>query len=240
MKLYIRKNICVIWLIMLFMLIAIPMKASAASYVVLNGCGDGTLYLTTGQQAQLSFSKRLETGVTLGSGNYNWYSTNASVASVTYSNGLVTANSAGTATIVIQAYLTINGTTSSNHVSDHCTVVVSNPTVCAESVTLNKTTATINVSENITLTATVSPSNANNSSITWTSSDPSIATVDNGVVTGLKKGNVTITASVSSTDGCSPIQAVANINVNEPVVCETDYNLDKTQATVKVGESVSL
>ncbi|MBO4390185.1 MAG: FecR domain-containing protein [Lachnospiraceae bacterium] len=47
--------------------------------------------------------------------------------------------------------------------------------------------------------------------ITWTSDDPSVATVENGVVTGVSMGSTTITATVMSEDG--PISASANANV---------------------------
>ena len=58
----------------------------------------------------------------------------------------------------------------------------------------------IEVGDAIVLTATITPSDATVKTVTWTSSDPTIATVDeNGVVTGIKPGTVTITAT--TTDG---------------------------------------
>ncbi len=63
------------------------------------------------------------------------------------------------------------------------------------SVTLDKTMAEVAEGESITLTAIVSPSDAADKTVTWSSSDDSIATVVNGTVTGVKVGTATITAT---------------------------------------------
>ena len=55
----------------------------------------------------------------------------------------------------------------------------------------------IKVDESIQIKATVKPYNATNKAITWESSDPTIATVENGIVTALAEGKVTITATIS-------------------------------------------
>ncbi len=66
------------------------------------------------------------------------------------------------------------------------------------SVTLDKNAATINLGDSLTLVATITPGNAIDQELTWTSSDLSIAKVTNGVVTSLKSGTVTITASTAN------------------------------------------
>jgi len=77
-----------------------------------------------------------------------------------------------------------------------CAIVTSAPVINVTGVTLDKTTADINIGGTTNLVATVAPANATNKKVTFTSSNPSIASVDaNGVVTGLKEGNVTITAT---------------------------------------------
>ena len=62
------------------------------------------------------------------------------------------------------------------------------------SITLDKSTATITVEGTTSLTATVVPAG---STVTWSSSDTSIATVSSGTVTGVKAGTATITASIT-------------------------------------------
>ena len=68
--------------------------------------------------------------------------------------------------------------------------------VLVTGITLNPTSKTIAVDGNFTITATVSPSDATDKTVTWTSSDNTIATVDaSGNVIGVKAGTATITAS---------------------------------------------
>ena len=71
--------------------------------------------------------------------------------------------------------------------------------VSVESVTLNSTSMEIEVGQSQTLTATISPSDADNRKVIWSTSNSSVATVADGVVTGVSAGSVTITAK--SDDG---------------------------------------
>ena len=73
----------------------------------------------------------------------------------------------------------------------------SNNTIFTTDITLNTDYSTIDVGESVTLNATILPSNATNKNITWTSSNTSIARVSGGVVTGVKAGVATITATAS-------------------------------------------
>lgn len=63
------------------------------------------------------------------------------------------------------------------------------------SVTLSKTTLRLNVGESATLTATISPSNATNKTVTWSVSPSGYATVSGGKVTAVKAGSCTVTAA---------------------------------------------
>jgi hypothetical protein len=62
-------------------------------------------------------------------------------------------------------------------------------------VSLNKTTTQLNVGDTETLTASVIPTNATNKTVTWTSSNTSVATVAGGLVTAAAAGTATITAT---------------------------------------------
>lgn len=130
-----------------------------------------------------------------------WVSSNPTVATVD-ENGNVTALKAGT------AYITV--TTKEGNFSAKATVVVSQDVVAVTGVTVTPTTANVGVNNTVTLTAKVTPANASNRGITWTSSNNAIATVNaNGVVKGIKEGTVTITAT--SKDG--GYKATANVVV---------------------------
>lgn len=120
-----------------------------------------------------------------------WKSSNTSVASVN-SSGKVTAIKEGTAVITVK--------TNDGGYTAECEVSVSNQTISVTSVTLNKTSLSLAENETYTLTYTVKPSNASDKSVTWKSSNTSIATVTNsGKVTAIKKGNAVIT--VKTNDG---------------------------------------
>ena len=123
-----------------------------------------------------------------------WKSSNPAVATVD-ANGKVTAKSLGMADITV--------TTKDGGYTATCRVgVVRRPggNVSVTGVTLNKTTLKLGKGASETLTATVAPTNATNKKVTWTSSDPAVATVDaSGKVTGVANGTATIT--VTTEDG---------------------------------------
>ncbi len=143
-----------------------------------------------------------------------WSSSNSLVATVS-SGGLVTAKAKGTATITVIS----QGDTTKKAT---CVVTVGDQpstTVAVTSVSLNKTSHTLTVGETYTLTATVSPSNATDRSVTWSSSSSSVASVStSGVVTAKAKGTATITATSNSD---SSKKATCTVTVNESSVTPT-------------------
>lgn len=74
------------------------------------------------------------------------------------------------------------------------TAVVETPVVEVAGITLDQTAATLTEGETLTLTATVSPDDATDKTVTWSTSDASVATVADGVVTAVAAGTATITA----------------------------------------------
>lgn len=119
-----------------------------------------------------------------------WSSSNTSVASV--SNGTVTAIKAGTTTITVK--------TKDGGKTATCAVTVNAKMIPVSDVTLNKTELTLTEGNSETLSATVKPDNATDKTVSWTSSDATVASVDdNGKVTAVKAGTATIT--VKTKDG---------------------------------------
>ena len=107
----------------------------------------------------------------------------------------------------------------------------------AESIKLDKTTATVNAGSKLTLKASVTPELAALSNeVQWTSSNTSVATVANGVVTAKKAGTATITATVGdlkATCKVTVIQKVTGVKVS-PV---TVYNGKTAKIKVTVSPS---
>lgn len=95
-------------------------------------------------------------------------------------------------------------------------VTYSTATVNVTGVDVSPATATIEAGETTTLTATVSPSNATNKTVTWSTSNSAVATVNNGVVTGVSSGTAVITVTTQDggfTDTCT-------VTVTQPVTYE--------------------
>ena len=153
--------------------------------------------------------------------NVNWTSSNEMVATVN-SDGTVSTVSAGTATIT--------ATTEDGGFTDASIVTVS--TIGVTGVSLSSNILTINKGQTSILAATVAPTNATNSNVSWTSSNELAATVSaSGVVTAVAEGSATITVTTEDggfTDACA-------VTVTDIIV--PAYTLDIT--TVGTG-SVSL
>ncbi|ERK31326.1 Ig-like domain-containing protein [Clostridium intestinale] len=97
---------------------------------------------------------------------------------------------------------------------DEAGYLIEGSAVIASELSLNKTSLSLNIGQTEVLIATVKPDNAENKEVTWSSSDETIATVDeNGKVTAIKPGNVTITAK--TTDG-SNLTATCDVTVIQP------------------------
>lgn len=100
-------------------------------------------------------------------------------------------------------------------------VTVTEP-VNATGVTLDKTSASVKQGRTITLTATVAPPDAANKNVTWSSNNPSVATVSNGVVTGVTTGNAQITAT--TVDGNYTASCTVTVTTSLPPVMLYDFN----------------
>ena len=98
-----------------------------------------------------------------------------------------------------------------------------------DSVTLDKTSLTLNVGDTATLVATAT------GTVTWTTSDNSVVTVVNGKLTAVGAGTATVTAT------CGTAKATCTVTVNEVTPPVTDsVTLDKTSITLNVGDTATL
>ena len=103
-------------------------------------------------------------------------------------------------------------------------------------VTLDPTSAKMTVGDTLKINATVTPESLPDKKVTWSSSDPSVATVDNGTVRAISAGKAEITAS---SNGAS---AKCSITVSEAPVppAVTEIVLSKTSVSGSPGESVTI
>ena len=151
-----------------------------------------------------------------------WSSSFPSVASV--NEGVVRALKSGTTQIKAL---------SENNVYAVCDVTVVVP-VAGISVSPQNLVLEQNTSESIT--ATILPSNATNKQVVWNSADASVASVSNGIVTGLKPGTTQVTAT--SVDG--NYSASCSITVEKEKTKATSLSFDGTSLYVGAGQSYTL
>ena len=110
------------------------------------------------------------------------------------------------------------------------------PVVEVESVSLNKSEMTLTEGKSETLAATVTPENAENKSITWSSNNEAVATVDaNGTVTAKSAGTAVITAT--STNGKS---AGCTVTVEKKQIPVTEVRLSESTVGIVEGSTYKL
>ncbi len=158
--------------------------------------------------------------------NVRWTSTNTSVVSAV--DGKVTALKVGSATVTV--------TTQDGGRTASCRVTVKSKVVSVESVRLDKKDLTLTVGKSEVLTAMVSPSNATNRNVRWSSSDETVASAVNGRVMAFKPGSTTVT--VTTEDG--GLTASCQVTVKSNVVNVENVSLSKTELTLTEGEIVTL
>ncbi len=122
-----------------------------------------------------------------------WSSDNSDVATVDASTGLVTGVSVGTVTITA---------TANDGSGVYGTATITVDPILVSSITISPSSESVNVGSTLALTESVSPSNATDKTVTWSSDDTDVATVDaTGLVTGVAEGVVTITATAQDAGG---------------------------------------
>ncbi len=133
--------------------------------------------------------------------------------------------------------------------SQAATLTVTAATVSVTGVSLDKTELSLTVGDTETLTATVAPDNATDKTVTWTSSNSTVATVDqNGVVTAVARGTAVITATAADGSGASASCTVtvssylppANPNYRITVEATQGGTVTADPTAAKAGATVTL
>ena len=134
----------------------------------------------------------------------SWTSSATAIATVD-NTGKVTAISAGTATITVK--------TADGGKTATCAVTVTTKVIPVTGISIEEgATAEVEEGKTVTLTAKVQPDNATDKTVTWTSSNKAIATVADGVVTGVAAGQAVITAKAGDKE------ATCTVTVKRPAV----------------------
>ena len=155
-----------------------------------------------------------------------WESSNSSVATI--SGGVVTAVGTGTATITATAK-------DGSGCKATCSVTVNAKPIKVTSITLSDTSINLTKGSTKALTATVSPSNATEQGVTWSSNSSTVASVStSGLVTAKKTGTATITATAKDGSG---IKTTCTVKVTTPV---TGISLNKATLSLNKGASETL
>ncbi|WP_221409718.1 sugar-binding protein [Pseudochryseolinea flava] len=119
--------------------------------------------------------------------------------------------------------------------SVYLTTCSSQPPVLVTGVTVTPSTGSVGVGSTLQLTATVSPSNATNQTVSWSSSNSSVASVSNtGVVSGVSNGSAVIT--VTTQDGGKT--STSNITVTAVSVPVSSVSVTPTTSSLTVGQTV--
>jgi uncharacterized protein YjdB len=192
-------------------------SVTITSKVAMTGLSLSQTSATMNKGTTLSLSATKNPTDTTDTTAISWSSSNTSVATV--ENGKVTAVSTGNATI----------TATCGNFSATCSIQVINPMTALN---ISQTSATINKGKTLQLTASKEPTDATDSSeITWSSSNKTVATVENGKVTALANGQAVITAT------CGEFSATCNITVENVL---TGLVINKTSLTIDKDKTEEL
>ena len=161
-----------------------------------------TAEIAPGDTLQLTATVTDADGTELTDADVEWSSSSSAVATV--KDGLVTAVDEGKAKITAKA----------GKLTAECTVTVMEDAIEITAIQLSQNTAQMRPGDTLTLQAKLSPANAPEYEISWTSSNPRVATVKKGVVTAVDAGTATITVSAGDkTAECAvTVQAASEIS----------------------------
>ena len=202
-----------------------------------NGLADGKLTIATGGSA---VNVTATVAPANGSGVFEWTSSDEGAATVA-----TTEPSPGPQGKMVATITPVSGGTTTIVVKDK-----SDPTIKAEvAVTVNQSVTNVTLPDNqhsvtlyldpavsqnstATLTPTVMPATATNKAVTWRSSNKAVATVEEGIVTAVGKGEATIT--VTTVDGGKTADCVVTVKSNPTAIAVKDGQKAVTEAAPAV------
>ncbi|MCR5603916.1 MAG: Ig-like domain-containing protein, partial [Lachnospiraceae bacterium] len=155
-----------------------------------------------------------------------WSSSDPAVATVD-EHGWIEAVKAGVAVITA---------TSKNGKTADCIVTVISRTVSVESITADPVSKTIFIGESFFITTTITPADATDKGVTWSSDDPVIASVYRGSVTGYSVGTTTV--RVRTNDGGKEASCI--VTVKERPVEVKSIILDPTEDQIFINETLPI
>lgn len=171
-----------------------------------------------------------------------WSVTNGTLpdALTLHSDGTIT----GTPSAVGSSTFTVTATNNdSGSDSKEFTLMINPAPILVTGVTLDQAELALYTGQSETLTATVTPNDATNPNVTWSSDRSDVATVDNGVVTAVGEGEATITATAADGSGKS---ANCKVTVNQStysISADTtalDFGIAYTGYTQPAAQTVTI
>lgn len=168
---------------------------SAGIKIEVEGADKGTVKLSFNQNfmTPLSFSLEEQDGISTYLAFDKWFGNGVNSYSIGCSIQYIDEDNSAT-TIIEDDYTFVKGQIKTIQVS-----LSSDTDIKVEGISLDQNSATMMVGDELTLSVTFTPENATDKTITWSSDNPEVASVENGIVKALKLGSATITAT--SRDG---------------------------------------
>lgn len=143
----------------------------------------------------------------------------------------VTVNSQGYENVTCSVY--ING-----EMTHFEQLFASQEIVHVTSISLNQSSLELSIGESYEFEATVLPENATNKEVIWSSSDESVLTVSEGVITAIKEGKATVT--VKSKDGFKSSSCEVTVNKEPSIIHVTSVSLNETTLNMETGDRYTL
>ena len=207
-----KKTIKYLYLVLISLFIGIiPTKAEITGITL----HKNQILLGVGYSENIKYS--ISDG--LNSSSIIWTSTNEKVAIV--QNGKVTAITEGSAIITAS----INGKKAT------CKIIVSSDYVPVKGINLNKNNLNILIGTTETLIEEINPTNATNKDVIWTSSDTSVAIVENGRITAKKLGTAIITVSSFGYNATCKVTVVDAIKLKNITINQKNITLKEKEST---------